>query len=171
MKNLFFACAVALPLVSLADVAKVVFPSANQRNFENHTKVAVGAEAGEGNDFVVTCTSTSRCETAWKIVSGKMAIPTGTAGFAFDFEIQTDADWLTPGTSDSWGSAVTWYDDKGEKVAKRPFDVAFRKGGFVRFRFSGEAPEKAVSATATFRAIASEPPSGCFRRLSASGSV
>ena len=145
--NLFLICAAALPLVSLADVAKVVFPSENQRNFEKHTKVAVGADAGEGNDFVVTCTSTSRCETAWQIVSGKMPIPTGTAGFTFDFEIQTDADWLTPGTSDSWGSAVTWYGGNGEKVAKRPFDVAFRKGGFVHFRFSGEVPDNATSAT------------------------
>ena len=147
MKNLFFACAAALSLASLADVAKVVFPSANQRNYENHTKIAVGPEAGEGNDFIVTCTATSRCTTAWRIVSEKMALPSGTAGFAFDFEIRTDADWIKPGTSDSWGSAVTWYDDKGEKVAKRPFDVAFRKGGFVRFRFSGEVPEKATSAT------------------------
>ena len=108
--NLFLICTAALSLASLADVTKVVFPSENQRNFEKHTKVAVGADAGEGNDFVVTCTLTSRCETAWQIVSGKMPIPTGTAGFAFDFEIQTDADWLTPGTSDSWGSAVTWYE-------------------------------------------------------------
>ena len=103
MKNLFFACAAALSLASLADVAKVVFPSANQRNYENHMKIAVGADAGEGNDFVVTCTATSSCTTAWRIVSEKMALPPGTAGFAFDFEIQTDVDWLTPGTSDSWG--------------------------------------------------------------------
>ena len=147
MRAWIAGCAVAVSLASLADTIKVSFPSGNQKNYEKHTKVAVGADAGEGNDFVVTCALTSRCETAWQIVSEKMAIPSGTAGFAFDFEIQTDADWLTPGTSDSWGSAVTWYGAKGEKVAKRPFDVAFRKGGFVRFRFSGEVPEKAAFAT------------------------
>ena len=157
MKSLIVGCVAALSLASPADSAKavagedgtvkVVFPAGNQKNFDNKTRIAVGVDAGEGNDFVVTCTSTSRCETAWRIVSEKMPVPAGTAGFAFDFEIETDADWLTPGTSDSWGSAVTWYGAKGEKVAKRPFDVAFRKGGFVRFRFSGEVPEKAAFAT------------------------
>ncbi|MBR2837248.1 MAG: hypothetical protein IKE55_00530 [Kiritimatiellae bacterium] len=147
MKVCISVCAATLSLASLADSAKVVFPSANQRNYEKSTRIAVGADAGEGNDFVVTCALTSRCETAWQIVSEKIPLPPGTAGFAFDFEIQADADWLKPGTSDSWGSAVTWYDGNGEKVAKRPFEVAFRKGGFVRFRFSGEVPANAASAT------------------------
>ena len=147
MKSRVVACLLALSLASLADAIKVAFPSESQTNFEKNTRIAVGCEAGADNDFVVTCTKTSRCETAWRIVSEKMALPSGTAGFAFDFEIQTDADWLKPGTSDSWGSAVTWYGAKGEKVAKRPFDVAFRKGGFVRFRFSGEVPPEAASAT------------------------
>ena len=147
MKTIIIGCAAALALTASAETVKVLFPAGGQRNFEKNTKIAVGAEAGDGNDFVVTCTKTSRCETAWQIVSEKMALPSGTAGFAFDFEIKTDADWLTPGTSDSWGSAVAWYDAKGQKISKRPFDVAFRKGGFARFRFSGEVPEKAASAT------------------------
>ncbi len=147
MKKVFIGCAAALALTASADTVKVLFPAGGQRNFEKNTKIAVGEEAGDGNDFVVTCTKTSRCETAWQIVSEKMALPPGTVGFAFDFEIQADADWLTPGTSDSWGSAVAWYDAKDEKVSKRPFDVAFRKGGFAHFRFSGDVPEKAASAT------------------------
>ncbi len=145
--NFFLVCAAALALTASAETVKVLFPAVGQRNFEKNTEIAVGAKAGDSNDFVVTCTKTSRCETAWQIVSEKMTIPPDTTGFAFDFEIKTDADWLTPGTSDSWGSAVTWHDAKGEKVSKRPFDVAFRKGGFVRFRFSGEVPQKAASAT------------------------
>ena len=147
MRAWIAGCAAAVSLASLADAIKVSFPSANQTNYDNKTRISVGAEAGTGNDFVVTCTATSRCTTAWRIVSEKMALPPGTAGFAFDFEIRTDEDWLKPGTSDSWGSAVTWYDGKGEKVAKRPFDLTFRKNGFVRFRFSGEVPKKAASAT------------------------
>ena len=147
MKTIIFGCTAALALMASAETVKVSFPAGNQRNYEKNTKIAVGAEAGDGNDFVVTCTKTSRCETAWQIVSGKMAVPSGTAGFAFDFEIKADADWLTPGTSDSWGSAVAWYDGNGGKLGKRPFDVAFRKGVFARFRFSGEVPEKATSAT------------------------
>ena len=147
MKVWIVGCVAALSLVSLADAIKVAFPSENQANFDKNTRIAVGCEAGADNDFMVTCTKTSRCETAWRIVSEKMALPSGTVGFAFDFEIRTDADWLKPGTSDSWGSAVTWYDAKGEKVAKRPFDVAFHKGGFVRFRFSGKAPPEAAAAT------------------------
>ena len=147
MKKIIIGCMAALALTASAETVKVMFPAGSQRNFEKNTQIAVGAEAGDGNDFVVTCTRTSRCETAWQIVSEKMPIPKDTAGFAFDFEIRTDADWITPGTSDSWGSAVTWYDAKEGKVAKRPFDVAFHKGGFVRFRFSGAVPAKAASAT------------------------
>ena len=127
MRTWIAGCVAALALTAPAETVKVLFPAGSQRNFEKNTKIAVGAEAGEDNDFVVTCTKTSRCETAWQIVSEKMALP--------------------PGTSDSWGSAVAWYDGNGGKLGKRPFDVAFRKGGFVRFRFSGEVPDKAASAT------------------------
>ena len=92
MKTIIIGCAAALALTASAETVKVLFPAGGQRNFEKNTKIAVGAEAGDGNDFVVTCTKTSRCETAWQIVSEKMALPSGTAGFAFDFEIKTDAD-------------------------------------------------------------------------------
>ena len=148
LKQVVWALAAAASFASFARPEKVVFPAGNQKNYERRTRIAVGAEAGEGNDFVVTCTKTSRCETAWQIVSDRLRVPSGSAGWAYEFEIRTDADWSTPGTSDSWGNAVTWYDGKGDRLAKTPIDVAFHKSAdFVRFRFSGATPPKAAAAT------------------------
>ena len=144
---LSWVCATVLALSASADAIKVKFPSGNQTNFERKTRIAVDDEAGADNDFMVTCTATSRCETAWRIVSERMPVPREAIGYAFDFEIYSDSDWLKCGTSDSWGSAITWYDGAGEKIAKQPIEPAFRKRNFARFRFSGKTPPKAAAAT------------------------
>ena len=144
---LFWVCATVLALSASADAIKVKFPSGNQTNFDRKTRIAVGDEAGADNDFIVTCTATSRCETAWRIVSERMSVPPEAIGYAFDFEIYSDSDWLKCGTSDSWGSAITWYDGKGEKISKQPIEPAFRKQKFARFRFSGKMPPEAAAVT------------------------
>ena len=144
-------------LISLCSVTtnavKAVFSPANQKNYENRTRIAVGAEAGDGNDFIVTCTAGSACETAWRIVSDRMAVPPKMekGGYALTFGIRADADWIRCGASDSWGSALMWYDAEGRQVANTPLDVEFRhEPSFVDFRFCGTVPKGAVSAAVAF---------------------
>ena len=147
MKVLFWVCATVLAVSASAGAIKVKFPAGNQTNFDSKTRIAVGDEAGTDNDFMVTCTATSRCETAWRIISERMQLPPEAIGYSFDFEIYSDSDWLKCGTSDSWGSAITWYDSKGERISKQPIDPAFRKKAFARFRFTGKRPANAAAAT------------------------
>ena len=139
--------AAALAVASPADALKVRFQPEGQKNWQKRTHIAVGAEAGDGNDFVVTCTKTSRCETAWRMTSEKMPVPAGAIGYSFEFEIYADADWTRCGTSDSWGSAVTWYGADGKRISKQPIEPLFRKQVFARFRFTGESPTGASAAT------------------------
>ena len=136
-------------MAGAAEGVKLVFPAENQRNWENRTRVAVGAEAGE-DDLVVLCAGTQRCETAWRIASAKVPLKAGTAGYALDFEIYADADWIRCEVSETWGSSVEFLDAADKTVGRRPLDIFFHKKTYAKFRFSGEVPEGAAAARVVF---------------------
>jgi len=142
--------AVLMPTVS-AKAIKVRFVSESQRSANSNTKISVEAESGDGNGFEVTCISTNY-STVWCITSDRIDVPAGTGGYSLDFEIFADRDWRKCRWYGPWDNVITWYDDKGERLSVQPFEPAFHKQSFVRFRFSGEVPKKAASVTVGFGA-------------------
>lgn len=148
-----FLCAVVSAAASALFAAptelKLRFENGRKSNYNGNTRIDVGGAAGA--DFVVSCTRTGRCETAWGIYSEKIPVPSGSAGYAFSFEILSDAGWKNPETSGAtWDNAVNWYGSDGKVVARRRLNLEFRKREESRFRFAGEIPEGALEVKVQF---------------------
>ena len=144
------ACLLAAGAVALSVGSnRVPFDPETQRHWKNCTTVSVESVAAE-IDFAVTCTATSTCETAWHISSGRMRIPPEASGYALDFEIYSDTDWISCGTSESYETALVWCGTDGKPIGRRSLPLAFRKKAFTAFRFSGAIPENADSAIVEF---------------------
>ena len=92
----FTAGAVALAgalVASAAEGVRVGYSAAGASHYNDATKSVYGAEAG-GDDFRVVLRGSKKCDTAWYVASDKIAVSSGTAAYAFDFEIFSDVDWL-----------------------------------------------------------------------------
>lgn len=152
---LLMALAKALALAACASAAeptvlKPLFIGGQQSNYKGNTQIAVGMEAGE-MDFVVTCTRTQACETAWGIFSQRLQLPASSVAYAVEFKIRADRDWIKPVTSlPWWDNAISWYDPDGARIGHRRLNLEFRTGGFASFRFSGMAPTGAVQVVIQF---------------------
>ena len=111
------------------------FEGGRQSHYEGRTRALTGA-AAEGADFVVVCTKTSVCETAWGVYSRPVPVAKEATAYALEFEIRADKDWIDPETSgETWDNAVNWLDADGKRIGRRRLSLEFRKGAFARFRF------------------------------------
>ena len=141
----FAACASAAE----PTVLKPLFMGGQQSNYQGNTQIAVGTTAGE-MDFIVTCTQTQACETAWGILSQRLSLPASSVAYAVEFEIRADRDWIKPTTGQWWDNAISWFGADGGQIGRRRLSLEFRAGEFASFRFSGTAPTGAVQAVVQF---------------------
>lgn len=127
-----------------------LFEKGLKSNYSGNTRIDVG-DAAPDADFTVSCTRTGRCETAWGVFSEKVRIPSGSARYAFSFEVFADDAWKNPETSGAtWDNAVNWYAPDGKVVSRRRLSLEFRRREPSRFRFTGEIPEGAVDVAVQF---------------------
>ena len=156
-----FALAGAL-VASAAEGVRVGYSAAGASHYNDATKSVYGAEAG-GDDFRVVLKGTRKCDTAWYVASDKVAVPAGTAAYAFDFEIFSDVDWLQVTPTEAWCCRLAWYGADGNRIKaetwvdtlgvrheSEKFGVIFRKGGYAAFRIVGKAPAGAMAVTIGF---------------------
>ena len=135
---------------ALEAAAGSLFDGGRVSNYNGNTRIAAGAEAA-GADFVVSCTRTGACETAWGVFSRRIKLPGSAAAYAYSFEIRADEGWKKPETSGkSWDNAICWFDSAGEMIARRRLNLEFRGGDFARFLFSGAVPAGAKQAEVQF---------------------
>jgi hypothetical protein len=144
------------------------FEGGRQSHYEGRTRALTGA-AAEGADFVVVCTKTSVCETAWGIYSRPVPVAKEATAYALEFEIRADCDWINPETSGKmWDNAIDWLDAGGGLVERRRLSLEFRKGAFARFRFVGAVPKGAAKVEVQFGVDGPNLPPGekvCVRNL------
>ncbi len=144
------------------------FEGGRQSHYEGRTRALTGAAAA-GADFVVVCTKTSVCETAWGVYSRPVPVAKEATAYALEFEIRADKDWINPETSgETWDNAVNWLDADGKRIGRRRLSLEFRKGAFARFRFAGAVPKGAAKVEVQFGVDGPNLPPGekvCVRNL------
>ena len=161
---LTFAVLGVVAALSGAEPIRVAFSPEGAEHFEQNSRVLLGAEA-QGDDFRMVVKGDRHVDTAWRMMSDRTAVPSGTAAVAFDFEIHADAEWngFKLISNDKWGSRLTWYDAGGTELKvdswvdalgqrhdSEVFRIEFQKGGYRRFRLVFDVPDRAAFVTITF---------------------
>ena len=151
--SLSLLCAIGATLIAnginAAEEFKLSFCGTRTSNYKRNTAINTATE--QGDDFVVYCTRTAACETAWGIFSDKIPVPKGGKSYVYSFEICADEDWKDPDTSlEVWDNVINWYKEDGTAFSRRRLSLEFRKGGFERFCFVGKIPQGSTSVCVRF---------------------
>ena len=156
------ACCLAVSGVDAAETS-FAYDVSGSTHYGDLTKAVAGVEA-QGDDFRVLLRGEKKGDTAWRVSSERIAVESGAAYVAFDFDIYSDADWRAKlHNSASWDCRLSWYDREGRPM-KAPawvdalgvrhdseyFNPRFPPKQASHYRIVGDVPRGAAAVAITF---------------------
>jgi hypothetical protein len=141
------------------------------KNYESRLSFETNSTVGCSDYFVVEGAS-NQCDTAWSMVSSRVAVPQDAREFLFSVDVKSHWLILDQGKcGEGWNNAITWFGANGKKISAQPIPrfVVTGDGEFHTVREWGRIP--AGAASCTVRLGFDEPNVGpgeevCFRGLS-----
>ena len=94
--------------------------------------------------------STKSKDTAWYVITEKLALGTKGLGYVLAFDLESSFPLKNTGGSLSYSCGVVWYDHAGKVIMRDPFSLRTAKSGSRRVVLVGSVPLAAESFTVQF---------------------